>query len=135
MSLQEFEIPRGSPNQLKIKPYFPALAPEQFPVPHQTRHEKQKLIAKHKEEERKRDAHEKILLGGAVLSILGRPYIEGDEKQLKAFLEKQERNGKYFTSAMNRNLPPPAPEVTPDQNDTENNDGSDDTENILNQSD
>ena len=37
MSLQEYEIPRGSPNQLKIKPYFAALAPEQFPVPHQTR--------------------------------------------------------------------------------------------------
>ena len=36
MSLQEYEIPWGSPNQLKIKPYFPALAPEQFPVPHQT---------------------------------------------------------------------------------------------------
>ena len=36
MSMQEYEIPRGSPNQLKIKPYFPALAPEQFPVPHQT---------------------------------------------------------------------------------------------------
>ena len=38
MSLLEFEVHRGSPNQLKIKPYFPALAPEQFPVPHQTRH-------------------------------------------------------------------------------------------------
>ena len=37
MSLQEYEIPRGTPNELKIKPYFPALAPEQFPVPHQTR--------------------------------------------------------------------------------------------------
>ena len=37
MSLQEYEIPRGSRNQLKFKPYFPALAPEQFPVPHQTR--------------------------------------------------------------------------------------------------
>ena len=97
--------------------------------------EKQKLIAKHKEEERKRDAHEKILLGGAVLSVLGRPYIEGDEKRLQEFLEKQERNGKYFTSAMNRNLPPPAPELTPDQNDTENNDGSNDTENLMNQSD
>ena len=36
MSLQEYEIPWGSPNQLKIKPNFPALAPEQFPVPHQT---------------------------------------------------------------------------------------------------
>ena len=37
MSLQEYEIPRGSPNQLKIKPHFPALAPEQFPVPRQIR--------------------------------------------------------------------------------------------------
>ena len=37
MSLQEYEIPLSSPNQLKIKPYFPAFAPEQFPVPHQTR--------------------------------------------------------------------------------------------------
>ena len=37
MSLQEYELPHCSPNQLKIKPYYPALAPEQFPVPHQTR--------------------------------------------------------------------------------------------------
>ena len=37
MSQQEYEIPRDSPNQLKIKHYFPALAPEKFPVPHQTR--------------------------------------------------------------------------------------------------
>ena len=37
MSLQEYEILRDSPSQLNIKPYFPALAPEQFPVPHQTR--------------------------------------------------------------------------------------------------
>ena len=37
LSLQEYEILRGSTNQLKIKPYFPAMAPEQFPVPHHTR--------------------------------------------------------------------------------------------------
>ena len=37
MSLQEYEIHWGSPNQLKIKPYFPALALQKFPVPHQTR--------------------------------------------------------------------------------------------------
>ena len=36
MSLQEYELPQGSPNQLKIRTYFPALALEQFPVPHQT---------------------------------------------------------------------------------------------------
>ena len=37
MSLQECEISRGSPNQLEIKPNSPALAPDQFPVPHHTR--------------------------------------------------------------------------------------------------
>ena len=37
MSLQEYEIPRDSPDELEIKPYFPALVPEQFSVPHQTR--------------------------------------------------------------------------------------------------
>ena len=36
MSLQEYEIPEGNSNQLTIKPYIHALAPEQFPVPHQT---------------------------------------------------------------------------------------------------
>ena len=36
MSLQEYEIPGSVPNQLKIKSYFPALAPEQFCVPNQT---------------------------------------------------------------------------------------------------
>ena len=35
---QECEIFQGSPNQLYIKPNSPALAPEQFPVPHHTRH-------------------------------------------------------------------------------------------------
>ena len=37
MSPQECEKARGSPNQLEIKPDSPALAPEQFPVPHHTR--------------------------------------------------------------------------------------------------
>ena len=37
MSPQECEISRVSPNQLQIKPNSPALAPEQFPVPHHTR--------------------------------------------------------------------------------------------------
>ena len=36
MSPQESDIARGSPNQLEIKPNSPALAPEQFPVPHHT---------------------------------------------------------------------------------------------------
>ena len=37
MSPQESDIAQGSPNQLEIEPDSPALAPEQFPVPHHTR--------------------------------------------------------------------------------------------------
>ena len=37
MSPQECEITWCSPNQLKIMPDSPALAPVQFPVPHHTR--------------------------------------------------------------------------------------------------
>ena len=36
MSTLECDIARNSPNQLEIKPDSPALAPEQFPVPHHT---------------------------------------------------------------------------------------------------
>ena len=37
MSPQECEISQGRPNKLLIKHNSPALAPEQFPVPHHTR--------------------------------------------------------------------------------------------------
>ena len=37
MSPKECEIAQSSPNQLEIMPDSPALAPEQFPVPHHTR--------------------------------------------------------------------------------------------------
>ena len=37
MSPQKCEIARCSQNQFEIKPDSPALAPEQFPVPHHTR--------------------------------------------------------------------------------------------------
>ena len=37
MSPQECDISRVSPNQLNTKPNSPALAPEQYPVPHHTR--------------------------------------------------------------------------------------------------
>ena len=38
MSLQECEIAWYSPNQLEMMPNSPALAEEQSPVPHHTRH-------------------------------------------------------------------------------------------------
>lgn len=78
--------------------------------------EKKKLLTKYKEDKRKKDTHNKILLGATVLSILGRPYADGDENRLRAFLEGQEGRGRFFSNAMNRNLPQSTPEVVPDQN-------------------
>ena len=37
MSPKECDIAPGTADELEIKPDSPALAPEQFPVPHQTR--------------------------------------------------------------------------------------------------
>ena len=54
-----------------------------------------------KEQQRKKDTHNKIVLGGAVLSVLGRPYQDGDEEKLIAFLRAQENRGNYFSTAMN----------------------------------
>lgn len=94
--------------------------------------EKKRLIAKHKADERKKDTHEKILLGGAVKAVLGRPYIDGDEQRLKEFLKKQERNGNFFTKAMNRNLPTPTTDSPIVQTDTVTPDSSDETNSNLN---
>ncbi|MCC8101202.1 MAG: hypothetical protein LIP11_02750 [Clostridiales bacterium] len=38
--------------------------------------------------------------GGAVESVLGRPIEEDELPKLIAFLQRQERNGKYFSKAM-----------------------------------
>ena len=64
---------------------------------------KRQLAAKKKaesEKKRKEDAHNKILLGANVLSVLGRDYIPGDELRLLNFLKAQDKRGKYFTDAM-----------------------------------
>jgi len=65
---------------------------------------KKQLIAKHKKEERKKENHTKFILGGTVLSVLGRKYVDGDEYRLREFLEKQEKNGSFFSRAMNKNI-------------------------------
>lgn len=38
--------------------------------------------------------------GGAVESVLGRPIEEDELPKLITFLQRQERNGKYFSKAM-----------------------------------
>ena len=87
---------------------------------------KKKLLTKYKEDKRKKDTHNKILLGATVLSILGRPYADGDENRLRTFLENQERRGKFFSNAMNRNLSSSTPEVIPNQNVSEEDNNDDD---------
>lgn len=68
----------------------------------QLKAKEKQLRAKQSAENRKKEAHRKIVIGGAVESVLGRP-IEGDEdiNRLITFLKKQEERGRYFSRAMN----------------------------------
>ncbi len=64
-----------------------------------------RLQAENKKKIRSLDAHNKIVMGGVVRSVLGRDFEEGDDRRLLYFLRRQERNGNYFTRAMNRRGP------------------------------
>ena len=61
------------------------------------------LNAKKRDEDRKARAHRLIEVGAAVESILGEPITKEMLPQLLDFLERQERNGKYFSKAMGVN--------------------------------
>lgn len=58
------------------------------------------LRAKQSEAKRKKDAHEKIILGSVIKSFLYRPYEEGDADRLYQFIKGQEERGNYFSKAM-----------------------------------
>ena len=60
------------------------------------------LEKKMKEEERRKRTKQLIEIGGVVASVLGREFEEGDNIRLMNFLKMQERNGKFFSKAMNR---------------------------------
>ena len=64
-----------------------------------------RLQAGNKKKLRQLDAHNKIVMGGVIRSVLGREFEEGDDRRLLYFLKMQERNGHYFTKAMNRRDP------------------------------
>ncbi len=64
-----------------------------------------RLEAENKKKLRQMDAHNKIVMGGVIRSVLGRDFEEGDDRRLLYFLKMQERNGHYFTKAMNRRDP------------------------------
>lgn len=53
-------------------------------------------------EERKKCTHLLCQIGGTVEKVLDRPLVEEDVMRLLNFLNQQERNGKYFTRAMEK---------------------------------
>ena len=63
------------------------------------------LKKRQSEDERKRRTRRLIELGGIVESVLGRPTTDDDKLRLMNFLKKQERNGSFFTKAMNEIVP------------------------------
>ena len=56
-------------------------------------------------EERKKRTHRLIELGAIVETVLGRATTEEDKERLLSFLNRQERNGNFFTKAMNEKMP------------------------------
>lgn len=61
-----------------------------------------RLKQQQKAEERKRRTHLLCQIGGVVEKVLARPLVEDDVMRLLNFLNQQERNGKYFTKAMEK---------------------------------
>ena len=58
------------------------------------------LKAKQSAEKRKKDTHRKIVIGGAVESVLGFPLQDEDIQLLITFLHDQEKRGYFFSSAL-----------------------------------
>lgn len=79
----------------------------------QVKAQKKKLRAQHSKEERKKRTHNLIEVGGAVYSVLGREFVEGDVDRLIAFLKGQDNRGNYFTKAMNDFPTAPTVDNTP----------------------
>ena len=65
-----------------------------------------KLRVQQSQEERKKRTKHLIEIGGAVYSVLGDSYQEGDVEKLIAFLKSQDQRGNYFSSAMGRTKKP-----------------------------
>lgn len=61
-----------------------------------------RLKQQQKAEERKKRTHLLCQLGGVIEKVLARPLVEEDVMRLLNFLNQQERNGKYFTKAMEK---------------------------------
>ena len=64
--------------------------------------QKRQLEQRQKEADRKARAHRLIEIGAAAESILGREFREGDIERFMNFLRFQEKNGAFFTKAMQK---------------------------------
>ena len=86
------------------------------------------LEKRKKEEERKARTHRLIVIGGVVSSVLDRDFVDGDDMRLMNFLKQQERNGNYFSKAMNKGAPDTAkkePVSNTGSNDVQNGENDD----------
>ena len=64
--------------------------------------QKKQLEQRQKEADRKARNHRLIQIGAAAESILGRTFEEGDLERFLNFLRLQEKNGSFFTKAMQK---------------------------------
>ena len=64
------------------------------------------LEKQQKEADRKARTKRLIQIGAIVEKELGRDFVDDDFRRLSYFLKMQERNGKYFSKAMEKDLPP-----------------------------
>ena len=67
--------------------------------------QKKQLEKMQKAADRKARTKRLIEIGGAVESVLGRPFREDDHLRLMNFLKQQEANGSFFTKAMEKPIP------------------------------
>ncbi len=72
----------------------------------QLKEQERKIRAQMSAEERKKRTKHLIEIGGAVYSVLGDSYQEGDVEKLIAFLKQQNQRGNFFTTAMGRSPKP-----------------------------
>lgn len=67
----------------------------------QYKEQEKKLRAQASQKARKERTQHLIKMGGAIYSVLGREYTEGDVERLISFLKKQNERGNFFSNAMN----------------------------------
>ncbi len=69
----------------------------------QLKEQERKIRSQISADERKKRTKHLIEIGGAVYSVLGDSYQDGDVERLIDFLQGQEQRGKYFSKAMRAN--------------------------------